>query len=373
LLPTPLPDYTAGLLATNDKIANQAAMSEIRKSTKEPASRFFTSAYQAVNRLLPGMVVAILVAMSAMLVTEHHGGPVMLMALLMGMAVGFLRDDARLRPGFAFSAQTVLRLGVALLGARITVQYLTDLGWAALVFVIGSVLATILAGVVLSRLLGRSSWFGMLAGGAVGICGASAAAALAAVLPRHTKSDADMAMTIIGVTVLSTMAMIAYPILGQAAGLDERGIGLFLGVTIHDVAQVVGAGYSVSDEAGNVAVVVKLFRVLLLLPVVLGVTLAVSLVQKQAGSARLRVPAFVVGFAILVALGSFGVIPAEVSTQLSSLSRWCLVIAMAAIGINTSLGEIRNLGYRPAVVLIGCTAFIAILGLAGALLLMPAR
>jgi len=349
-------------------------MSEAAQAPKAPFRRAFAATFETTRALAPGLAVAILVAMSAKLVIEHHGGPVMLMALLMGMAVGFLREDQRLQPGLAFTCKSVLRLGVALLGARITVQYLTDLGWAALLVVIAGVLLTIAVGVALSRLLGRSPWFGVLAGGAVGICGASAAAGLAAVLPRHEKSDADTALTIIGVTALSTAAMIAYPIIGHAVGLDDRASGFFLGVTIHDVAQVVGAGYSVSDQTGNMAVVVKLFRVLLLLPVVLGVTLAVSFAARGGSSGRQRVPLFVVGFMALVALSSLGLIPANAEAHLSTLSRWCLVIAMAGIGINTSLGEIKELGYRPAVVLVGTTVFIAALGLAGALLLFtPAK
>lgn len=325
--------------------------------------------YEATRRILPGACIAVLVAMSAMLVTEHQGGPVMLMALLMGMAVGFLREDLRLQPGLVFSGRSVLRFGVALLGARITVQYLADLGWMALLVVIGGVVLSIATGICLARLFGRSSWFGILTGGAVGICGASAAAALSAVLPRHAKSDADTAVTIIGVTALSTMAMVAYPILSTVVGLDDRATGFFLGVTIHDVAQVVGAGYSVSDQAGNLAVIVKLFRVLMLVPVILIVTVSARLAIRQTESARLGVPGFVVGFALLIAAGSLGLIPAEIGSALSSTSRWCLIIAMAAIGINTSLGEIRRLGYRPAVILIGATIVIGAFGLAAAILL----
>lgn len=333
-----------------------------------------TNGIRALRGILPGLAVAVLVAMSATLITQQYGGPIMLLALLMGMAVNFLRDDARLRAGIAFSGKTVLRLGVALLGIRITVQYLADLGLGPLVFVVVGVATTIAVGVGLARLSGRSAWFGVLGGGAVAICGASAAAAIAAVLPRHSRSDADTAMTIIGVTALSTAAMIAYPIIGHALGLDERATGFFLGLTIHDVAQVVGAGYSVSHQAGNVAVVVKLFRVLLLLLVVVGVAFAANSQPSPTKIGRLRVPAFVVGFAALVAASSLNIVPTEVATHLSALSRWCLVIAMAGIGLGTSLGEIRDLGYRPAVVLLGCTAFIAVLGVCGAwLLFVPGK
>jgi uncharacterized integral membrane protein (TIGR00698 family) len=322
-----------------------------------------------VGDVFPGVAVAGLVAMSAKLVTEHHGGPVMLLALLMGMAVGFLREIPPLRPGLAFSSRTILRVGVALLGAQITLQFLAGLGWPALLFIALGVALTIAAGALIARLFGQTVWFGVLAGGAVGICGAAAAAAISAVLPRHEKSNADTAMTIIGVTALSTAAMIAYPLLGHALGMDDRTIGFFLGLTIHDVAQVVGAGYSVSDETGDLAVVVKLFRVILLLPVVLIVAFAVRTTAQRAGAARPGVPLFVVGFALLVVARSLDFIPAIAAPHLADLSRWCLVAAMAAIGILTALGEIRGLGYKPALLLTGLTVAIAVFGLMGTLLL----
>jgi uncharacterized integral membrane protein (TIGR00698 family) len=327
------------------------------------AARLWTYACE----VFPGVAIAGFVAMSAKLVTEHHGGSAILLALLMGMAVGFLREIPLLRAGLAFSSRPILRFGVALLGAQITLQFLAGLGWPALVFIAIGVALTTAAGALIARLFGQTVWFGVLAGGAVGICGAAAAAAIAAVLPRHEKSNADTAMTIIGVTALSTVAMIAYPLLGHALGMDDRTIGFFLGLTIHDVAQVVGAGYSVSEETGDLAVVVKLFRVVLLLPVVLIVVLTVKATAQRAGSARPGVPLFVVGFALLVVARSFGFIPADVAPHLADLSRWCLVTAMAAIGIHTALGEIRALGYKPALLLTGLTVAIAAFGWAGTL------
>lgn len=336
-----------------------------------PTRRTILGLVAHIRGILPGFAVSGLVAMSAALVTEHHGGPIMLMALLMGMAVGFLRENDRLAPGLQFAGSSILRLGVALLGARITAQYLYDLGAVALVAVVVGVALTLVVGIALARGLGRSSWFGALGGGAIAICGASAAAAISAALPKSERSNADTAMTIIGVTALSTIAMIAYPVIGKAVGLSDSGVGFFIGLTIHDVAQVVGAGYSVSDEAGNVAVVVKLFRVVLLLPVVLAVALAARSASGGTVSMRAGVPGFVIAFAVLVTAGSVGLIPAAVANALSDASRWCLVIAMGAIGIKTSLKELQELGYRPAAVLVGSTIFIGAWGLIGALLISP--
>ena len=150
-----------------------------------------------------------------------------------------------------------------------------------------------------ARRQARRRDFGLLTGGAVAICGASAALAIAAVLPDGPEQQRATVMTVVGVTALSTVAMILYPLIAAAAGLDTHTTGIFLGATIHDVAQVVGAGYSVSAEAGDTATIVKLFRVALLLPVVLVLSL---IVRNGAGAAPSSsrpplLPVFLVAFA----------------------------------------------------------------------------
>src|SRR6185312_7645057 len=111
-----------------------------------------------------------------------------------------------------------------------------------------------------------SSVFGVLSGGAVAICGASAALAIASVLPRSDTRERDTILAVVSVTALSTIAMILYPVFAISIGLDHRHAGVFIGGTIHDVAQVVGAGYTISNETGDIATYVKLLRVAMLLP-----------------------------------------------------------------------------------------------------------
>ena len=137
--------------------------------------------------------------------------------------------------------------------------------------VIVAMAITLASGVLFARLFGRGDLYGAIAGGATAVCGASAALATASVLPHYKDRESDTAFVAITVNILATVAMIAYPPLCDLLGFDQRTTGIFLGATIHDVAQVVGAGYAVSDDAGNIATVVKLFRVFMLLPVVLGV------------------------------------------------------------------------------------------------------
>ena len=151
-----------------------------------------------------------------------------------------------------------------------------------------SVALTIGVSMLAARLLGFQTLFGLLSGGATAICGASAAMALAAALPNHPMKERATLFTVIGVSALSTLAMIAYPMMAQAIGLDPRAAGMFLGATIHDVAQVVGAGYSMSQQTGDVATVVKLMRVAMLLPVIV---FAVLLSRRQAARRRRAAPA----------------------------------------------------------------------------------
>ena len=324
---------------------------------------------QWLRRLFPGVAVVLLAAMSAIFVAEHYGGPVFLLALLLGMAVTFLGQEPRCQPGIAFCGRTVLRIGVALLGARITIDHVVDLGWGPVVVVAVAVIGVIGFGVLMARLLGLTPWFGVLTGGAVSICGASAAAAISSVLPPGRRSETDTAFTVIGVTVLSTLAMIAYPILAGALTMEDQGAGFFFGATIHDVAQVVGAGFSVSVEAGDAAVVVKLFRVALLIPTVIAIAVVARLSAASGRAARMDPPWFLGGFILLMVLGSTGVMPPNVGTSLADASRWCLIVAMAAIGMKTPLAEMRLLGFRPVAILVLETALIGVAGAAAALLL----
>jgi len=167
---------------------------------------------------------------------------VMLLALLLGMALNFLAADEGCKPGVAFAARTVLRLGVALLGARITFGQIAALGWEPLAIVGAALVSTIGVSVLIARITGFNPLFGLLTGGATAICGASAALALSAALPAHPLKERATTFTVVGVSLLSTAAMVVYPLIATALGLSNAHAGIFLGGTIHDVAQVIGAG-----------------------------------------------------------------------------------------------------------------------------------
>ncbi len=320
--------------------------------------------------LAPGILVAAVIGLAAQFLSEHYGAPAMLMALLLGMAFHFLAEEGRCVPGIAFTAKQVLRIGVALLGVRISVELLTGLGIEVIGLVIAGVALTILVGLAGARLLGRGWRLALLTGGSVAICGASAAMAIAAVLPKNEHSERNLIFTVMSVTVLSTLAMILYPAIVQALDLDARATGVFLGATIHDVAQVVGAGFSVGQETGDTATLVKLIRVTMLAPVVLLFALAIRAAGAESGASDRRpplVPAFVLAFLGFAALNSAGAVPAAVAEALGGLSRWALLIAIAAVGMKTSLKSIRDVGGPAVVLIVGETVFIAAFVLAGLL------
>ncbi len=318
-----------------------------------------------LRAVYPGLLAAGVIGLAAAWLSQHYGAPVMLFALLLGMAFHFLHEGGRTVAGIEFSSKRVLRIGVALLGARITAAQIFDLGVMPIVTVVVGVASTIGLGVLAAKALGLSRRFGVLSGGAVGICGASAALAIASVLPRGKDSERDTILAVVTVTALSTLAMILYPMIAVALGLDHAKAGIFLGGTIHDVAQVVGAGYTISPQTGDIATYVKLLRVTLLLPVVAAIAVVVSRTGGRAeGDAKAPIPWFLLAFAVLVAINSFGLIPKPVGDGANVLSRACLVTAIAALGMKTSFGDLVRTGWRPVGLMVLETVWIGALVLA---------
>ena len=307
----------------------------------------------------PGLVVAGVVAIAATFLSNQYKASAMLFALLLGMALNFLAEEGRCLPGIQMASSLVLRTGVALLGLRITIAQVEALGWHAIAMVVVSVTLTILCGIAFARMLRLGSAFGTLTGGAVAICGASAALAIASILPKHEDAERDASFTVIGITALSTLAMILYPVVVAHLGLDHHAAGIFLGGTIHDVAQVVGAGYSLSQQTGDTATIVKLLRVAMLLPACVAIGLALHVRGSTAAHAAPVLPWFAVAFAALVVVTSLGWIPAVVADAGSALSRWCLVTAIAAIGMKTSLKSLVDMGLRPVMLVVLETLFLA--------------
>jgi uncharacterized integral membrane protein (TIGR00698 family) len=183
---------------------------------------------------------------------------------------------------------------------------------------------------------------------------------IAAVLPDSENKVRDTLLTILGVTSLSTIAMIVYPIVAGMLDLDATSTSIFLGGTIHDVAQVVGAGYSVSEQTGDLATLTKLVRVAFLMPVVVCILLVLrlNLDKKNQGKAP-GIPAFLIGFVLLMSLNSVVALPETITQGATDISRFALVISIAAIGMKSNLSQMLTVGIKPIVLLVLETLWIA--------------
>lgn len=331
------------------------------------ATRRFNGLPATAQVYWPGLAVTAAVAIAAQFLSDHYGAPAMLMALLLGIAFNFLSEDGRCVAGIDLCAKKVLRIGVALLGMRISVDLLIGLGAGTILLLVAAIAATIIFGLACAKLLGRGWRLALITSGSVAICGASAAMAIAAVLPKNEFSERNLIFTVLSVTVLSTLAMIFYPMIAESLGLDARATGIFFGGTIHDVAQVVGAGFSVSPEAGETATLVKLIRVTMLAPVVLIFSLATRNVGSvgETGKRPPLLPGFVIAFLILAAANSFGLVPDAVSKIGMEASRWALLAGIVAVGMKTSLRRVLDVGGDAVALIVAETIFIGLFILAG--------
>jgi uncharacterized integral membrane protein (TIGR00698 family) len=333
-----------------------------------PASRLTA----AVRDLLPGLALSAAVAIAAFFASMAmpHAVPVppIVIALVIGVVLNPIAVRPAFQPGIAFAVKRVLRWAVALLGLRIALGEIVALGVSTAALVVAAMIVTIASGFALARMFGQRDEYGALAGAGTAVCGASAALATSTVLPGYPGKDMDVVFVVAAVNTLSTFAMLLYPPLCVALGFDPHTTGVMLGATIHDVAQVVGAGYSVSEPVGNTAVIVKLFRVFLLLPVVLGVGWWFLRRGAETGEAKVPVPVFALVFLVLCVVNSImpslpALMPiyAPIKAALAQASNWGLLIAIGALGLGTSFTAIRALGWRHVATTIGTTLVILVL------------
>jgi len=318
-----------------------------------------------IRAAMPGLLLSATIALAVRFVSDQLGGPAMLYALLFGMAFNFLTEDERFATGIYFASRNILRFGVALLGLRITTGDVMELGWPMVALVMASVIATILIGALIGRAFGLKGSQSVLSAGAVAICGASAALAIASVLPSHKDHERNTIMTVAGVTALSTVAMVVYPVFVTFLEYDNATAGVFLGATIHDVAQVVGAGYIISDETGEISTLVKLIRVACLVPVVVVISLITHRSRSESPDKRPLLPWFLVAFVALVIVNSLGWVPPDAHSALTPVSSWCLLTAVAALGVKTSLKALAEVGPAPIGVMVLQTLLLAALVIGG--------
>ena len=317
---------------------------------------------------LPGLAMTAIAALAAAYLAEHYGAPLMLMGLLIGLAFNFVNADARLHAGLGFASKTLLRWGIVLVGLQVTFAQIASLGWVAFAAVAIMIVLVTMTGTLVARGGRMGSAFGTLAGGAVAICGASAALAIASILGEKRASQAQLTLVLVSVSAASALAMSVYPLLAHALHLTDTQAGFLMGASIHDVAQALGAGYSYSEVAGQTSSIVKLTRVAMLAP-----ALAVIGWRFPAdGSARsaIGIPWFVVGFLAMTTLHSFVTLPPVVLTTVPKLASALLVLAVTATGIRSPMNLLLEQGWRASLPVIAATLVSFLLALCAALFLL---
>jgi uncharacterized integral membrane protein (TIGR00698 family) len=313
--------------------------------------------------LFPGLAACAAGSAAAAWLSDHYGFPIILLGLLVGLSLNFVSANPVTHRGLDFASRSFLRIGIVVLGLQVTFGQIAVLGPVPFAALIVIMTLTMGAGFLGARLAGQTPYAGLLAGGATAICGASAALALYGVIGKNRLSQAQFALTLVGVSLASALAMTIYPLLAGEFGLSDQQAGFLIGASIHDVAQAIGGGYAFSDAAGASATIVKLARVALLAPVVALVGLLLK--PEDGGDTRiwrrLALPWFIVAFFAVVTLNSVAPIPEAARGGALIGSKALLLLAVTATAMRTRLELLLEMGWRATVpvLLASLTSFAA--------------
>ncbi len=312
-----------------------------------------------IKEIFPGFLAALAVAalakwLESLLPIHLIGASVI--ALFIGMGINALRKPSKLfSAGLKFTSKKILKFAIILLGASLSIGTIMNVGRFSLTVMCFTLLTCFGGGYFIGRALSLNWKLSNLISAGTGICGGSAIAAIAPVIDAK---DTDIAYAM-SATFLFDMAMIVlFPIMGSALGLSDMAYGLWSGTAVNDTSSVVAAGYAFSEAAGDFATMVKLTRTLAIIPTVIIFSLIQSNLQRRnsgenasgtAVSIRTLFPWFILGFLVLALLNSLGLIPSAVSAAMKAGSKFLMVSALAAIGMNTSFREMRRSGAMPMV------------------------
>lgn len=313
-----------------------------------------------VRRYLPGLTLLAALAAPAMLIQSRItvGGRTVVSAVAIAIVVGvLLRNLVGLpeacKPGVTFAVKRLLRIGIALLGAQLSLGQVLRTGGAAVLVVALCIVLAIVAVRFVSMRMGLSDRLGTLLGVGTSICGVSAIVATA---PAIEARQEETSLAVATITVFGLLAVLIYPLLGRALGLTDGFFGTWAGTAVNDTSQVVATGLIFSQQAGEVATVVKLTRNLFMAPVIV-VLSSLYLARarradevkagKGAVSLKTAVPGFVLGFLAMAVLNSLGAFPSPVLEAIKVASGWLIVIALAGVGAETHFASLRTIGLRP--------------------------
>ncbi|GAB3436280.1 YeiH family protein [Phycicoccus ginsengisoli] len=278
------------------------------------------------------------------------GGPVI--GIVLGvLAHALLGSRPALVPGSRFAATVVLQAAVVILGAGLSMAQVVHTGWGALPVMVGTLTVALVSTALVGRWLGVERETRTLIGVGTGICGASAIATVSAVIGA---SELAIAYSMTTIFVFNVVAVLVFPALGHAMGLSQAAFGLWAGTAVNDTSSVVAAATVYGSAATSFAVVVKLTRTLMIVP--MSVALAMGRHRREraaAGGARTAVPwrrlvpVFLLLFLVVVALNSFGLVPPGWHSPLSWTARYFTTLALVGVGMGTPFGALRTAGWRP--------------------------
>lgn len=285
------------------------------------------------------------------------GAPVF--AIVIGVLVATVwKPPQTWRPGIAFSSKQLLQWSIVLLGTQLSLSEIVSGGAHSLPVMLGTLAIVLVLSFFVGRMLGLDRDLRRLLGVGTAICGGSAIAALSSVIEADA---ADIAYALAAVFLFNVVAVIVFPVLGHAMALSQQAFGLWAGTAINDTSSVVAASFSYGRIAGNAAVIVKLTRTTLIIPIVLFYAWRRIAEHRERGTRvdwLAIVPWFIVWFLAAAALNSFGVIPAVAHQPLEELALFAIAVALAAVGLGTDVQKIRSAGFRP--LLLGAILWIAI-------------
>ncbi len=314
-------------------------------------------------KVVPGFALALVIAavakwLESLLPIHLIGASVI--ALFIGMGLHQIKTpSSAVKAGLQFTSKKVLKFAIVLLGASLSIGTILHVGKLSLTVMVFTLLTCFGGGYFVGKALGLDWKLSNLISAGTGICGGSAIAAIAPVIDADDK-DIAYAMS---ATFLFDMAMIvAFPIMGRAMGLSDMAYGLWAGTAVNDTSSVVAAGYAYSEAAGDFATMVKLTRTLSIIPTVVIFSLinanlkrkaALSSGQTTVNSSRPKItsllPWFIIAFVAVAIINSIGLIPSAISAALKELSKFLMVAALAAIGLNTNINDMRRSGITPMV------------------------
>jgi uncharacterized integral membrane protein (TIGR00698 family) len=326
--------------------------------------------------IFPGLAACGVASAAAAWLSEHYHFPIILLGLLVGLSLNFIAHDPRTHRGLDFASRTCLRLGIVVLGLQVTLAQIGALGPTPFVALLAVMLCAFAGAMLGGRISGQSNYAGILAGGATAICGASAALALYGVIGKDRLSQAQFALTLVGISLASAFAMSVYPMLATELHLNDREAGFLIGASIHDVAQAIGGGYAFSDAAGGYATIVKLARVAMLAPAVALASLALGSGERSAGAKaprfwqRLTLPWFITGFLAVLVLNSLVSVPAGLTQGALTGSKALLLLAVTATAMRSRMDLLMQMGWRATVPVLTATfaSFLAALAFSVAFL-----